>query len=93
AAGRKPAAGRKAAGRRPARSTAQGQSMSVSDAALRIVRTHGSGIAANDVLSTLAREYGLAVRPNHLGIALQRHRRGGRLEQRDSLWYPPAGQQ
>jgi hypothetical protein len=27
------------------------------------------------------------VRLNHLGMALQRHRRAGRLEQRDGLWF------
>jgi hypothetical protein len=31
----------------------------------------------------------MTVRPNHLGIALQRHRRGGRLENRDQRWYLP----
>jgi hypothetical protein len=29
----------------------------------------------------------MAVRPNHLGIALQRHLRAGRLENRDQRWY------
>jgi hypothetical protein len=37
----------------------------------------------------LSREFGMAVRPNHLGIALQRHRRAGRLESRDSRWFMP----
>jgi hypothetical protein len=82
---RRPAAARKARGR-----AVSAQGVSLSDAALRIVQAHSSGISAGDVLGLLASEYGLAVRPNHLGIALQRHRRGGRLEQRDSLWYPPA---
>jgi hypothetical protein len=91
AAAGKPAAGRKPRGRGRGRPAAQAPSISVSDAALRIVRSHSSGISANDVLGALSREYGLTVRPNHLGIALQRHRRGGRLEQRDSLWYPLAG--
>jgi hypothetical protein len=27
------------------------------------------------------------VRPNHLGMALQRHRRSGLLEQRGVLWF------
>jgi hypothetical protein len=35
----------------------------------------------------------MTVRPNHLGIALQRHRRDGRLENRDQRWYlPPSAQ-
>jgi len=37
----------------------------------------------------LSREFGMSVRPNHLGIALQRHRRAGRLENRDQRWYTP----
>jgi hypothetical protein len=31
----------------------------------------------------------MTVRPNHLGMALQRHRRAGRLELRDQRWYLP----
>jgi hypothetical protein len=101
AAGRRPGAARKAvAARMPAvarkargRAAVSAQGVSLSDAALRIVEAHSGGISAGDVLGLLTREYGLTVRPNHLGIALQRHRRGGRLEQRDSLWYPPAGAQ
>ena len=27
--------------------------------------------------------------PNHLGMALQRHRRAGQLENRDQRWYLP----
>jgi hypothetical protein len=34
----------------------------------------------------------MTVRPNHLGIALQRHRRAGRLESRDSRWFLPQSQ-
>jgi len=49
----------------------------------------GQGAAANEVLSYLAREFWITVRPNHLGIALQRHRRAGRLENRDQRWYLP----
>jgi hypothetical protein len=57
------------------------------------VQAHGEGATANDVLGYLAREFGMTVRPNHLGIALQRHRRAGRLENRDQRWYLPPGQQ
>jgi hypothetical protein len=35
----------------------------------------------------------MTVRPNHLGIALQRHRRAGRLENRDQRWCLPASAQ
>jgi len=38
----------------------------------------------------LADQFGMQVRANHLGMALQRHRRAGRLEQRELLWYPRA---
>jgi hypothetical protein len=35
----------------------------------------------------------MTVRPNHLGAALQRHRRAGRLENRDQRWYLPSAAQ
>jgi hypothetical protein len=63
--------------------------MSLSEATLQAVRAHPQGATANEILDHLSREYGLKVRPNHLGIALQRHRRGGRLEIRDSRWFLP----
>jgi hypothetical protein len=33
---------------------------------------------------------GITVRPNHLGAALQCHRRAGQLENRDQRWYLPS---
>lgn len=63
--------------------------LSVSDAVLRVVTAHPEGVSAKEALEQLVRDYGLSVRPNHLGIALQRHRRAGRLEQRDHRWYSP----
>ena len=66
------------------------QAVSLSDATLRAVQAYGEGATPNEVLSYLAREFGMTVRPNHLGIALQRHRRAGRLETRDSRWFLPA---
>ena len=65
------------------------QAVSLSDATLRAVQAYGEGATASEVLSYLAREFGMTVRPNHLGIALQRHRRAGRLETRDSRWFLP----
>jgi hypothetical protein len=62
--------------------------VSLGDATLRVVAAHGHGISADEVRKFLADELGMQVRPNHLGMALQRHRRAGRLEQRDQLWYP-----
>jgi hypothetical protein len=63
--------------------------VSLSEAALQAVGAHSEGLTANEILGYLAHELGLTVRPNHLGIALQRHRRGGRLEMRDSRWFLP----
>jgi hypothetical protein len=80
-----PAAGEKGS----ARGGQQAPTMSLSDAILKAVQARGQGAAANEVLSCLAREFGMTVRPNHLGIALQRHRRAGRLENRDQRWYLP----
>jgi hypothetical protein len=74
---------------RRARAAVSRAGTSLSDAALKTVHAHAQGIAAADVLSYLASQFGMKVRPNHLGIALQRHRRAGRLEQRGALWYPP----
>ena len=78
-----------AAARSRGRAAHPAQAVSLSDATLRAVQSHGDGATASEVLSYLAREYGMAVRPNHLGIALQRHRRAGRLETRDSRWFMP----
>ena len=47
------------------------------------------GATASEVLNYLSREFGMAVRPNHLGMALQRHRRAGRLDNRDQRWHLP----
>jgi hypothetical protein len=74
---------------RKARGSQQPSSISLSDATLQAVQAHGEGATANDVMSYLSREFGMSVRPNHLGIALQRHRRAGRLENRDQRWYTP----
>jgi len=72
-----------------ARAAQSAQTVSLSDATLRAVQAHGEGASPSEVLSYLAREFGMQVRPNHLGIALQRHRRAGRLETRDSRWFMP----
>jgi hypothetical protein len=78
-----------AAPRGRARAVQPAQTVSLSDATLRAVQAHGEGATPSEVLSYLSREFGMAVRPNHLGIALQRHRRAGRLETRDSRWFMP----
>ena len=84
-----PAAG----GRSRARGGQQAPTLSMSDGILKAVQAHGDGITANEVLDYLSREFGMTVRPNHPGIALQRHRRAGRLENRDQRWYLPASAQ
>ena len=79
---------------RAQRSRGRGQpahAISLSDATLRAVQAYPDGATANEVLGYLSREFGMTVRPNHLGIALQRHRRAGRLESRDSRWFLPQG--
>ena len=72
-----------------ARRRRQAPTVALRDAVLRAVEAHRGGAAANDVLTYLSREFGMTVRPNHLGMALQRHRRAGRLEFRDQRWYLP----
>ena len=67
--------------------------MSLADATLQAVKAHPDGATATDILNHLSREFGMTVRPNHLGIALQRHRRAGRLENRDQRWHLPASAQ
>ncbi len=64
--------------------------LSLGDATLRAVQAHGEGATAQEVLDYLSREFGMTVRPNHLGIALQRHRRSGHLESRNQRWYSPS---
>jgi hypothetical protein len=65
----------------------QADSLSLSDASLKAVRAHRKGASANDVLDYVTHKLGMTVRPNHLGMALHRHRRAGRLEYRDQRWY------
>jgi hypothetical protein len=65
----------------------RGQSMPLGEATLRAVQAHSGGLSADSVRNYLAKKFGLEVRPNHLGMALQRHRRAGRLEIRDSRWH------
>ena len=76
-------------GKRSPRDAQQAPTVSLSDAILKAVQAQVEGASANEVLSYLSREFGMTVRPNHLGIALQRHRRAGRLENRDQRWYLP----
>jgi hypothetical protein len=72
-----------------ARRRRQAATVALRDAVLRAAEAHRGGATANDVLTYLSREFGMTVRPNHLGMALQRHRRARRLEFRDQRWYLP----
>src|ERR1700756_1648195 len=72
-----------------ARRRRQAPTVALRDAVLRAAEAHRGGATANDVLTYLSREFGMTVRPNHLGMALQRHRRAGRLENRDEKWFAP----
>jgi|SRR6516225_5690019 hypothetical protein len=65
----------------------EAQLLPLGEATLRAVKAHASGVSADEVRDYLARHFGLSVRPNHLGMALQRHRRAGLLEIRDSRWH------
>ena len=65
----------------------EGQSIPLGEATLRAVQAYSGGVSADAVRDYIAKQFGLTVRPNHLGMALQRHRRAGLLEIRESLWY------
>ena len=67
--------------------------LSLGVAALQAVAAHGDGATAAEVMTYLTRELGMSVRPNHLGAVLQRHRRAGRLENRDQRWFLPQSAQ
>jgi hypothetical protein len=56
------------------------------DAALRAIEALGNEVSAEQVREYLGQHFGMQVRANHLGMALQRHRRAGRLSQDDGRW-------
>jgi len=72
------------------RSDQKGPSVLIRDATLKAVQAHSEGATPAELLNYLLREFGMTVRPNHLGAALQRHRRAGQLENRDQRWYLPS---
>jgi len=74
---------------RTAQGGQQAQSISLGDATLRAVRAHPNGASYDALFKHLSRKFGMTVRPNHLGGALHRHQRAGRLENRDQRWYLP----
>lgn len=78
-----------AGGEPGARGGRQIGTVTVRDAVLKAVQARPQGVTASEILAYLSQEFGLKVRPNHLGMALQRHRRAGRLQLRDQRWYLP----
>jgi hypothetical protein len=72
---------------RRGRAIQQARSVSLSTATLQAVQAHPEGATATEIITYLSRQFGSTVRPNHLAIALQRHRRADRLENRDQRWY------
>jgi hypothetical protein len=55
------------------RARQQAPAASLGEATLKAVKAHAKGVSADDVRKYLSRKFGLTVRPNHLGSALQRH--------------------
>jgi hypothetical protein len=73
--------------RRAGRGKAAGKpALPLGDATLRAVEALGNEVSAEQIREYLGTQLGMQVRPNHLGMALQRHRRGGRLSERDARW-------
>jgi hypothetical protein len=60
--------------------------MPLGEASLQAVAALGNNVLAEQVLEYLGRELSMQVRPNHLGVALARHRRAGRLQEADGRW-------
>jgi hypothetical protein len=60
--------------------------VSMADATVRAVEALGGAISAERIREYLGREFGMQVRPNHLGMALARHRRAGRLQEENGRW-------
>lgn len=64
--------------------------ISLADAALKAVGA-GYGTAAG-IIPYVLKTFGMTVRPNHMGIALARLGRAGRLIAADGRWSLPVGQ-
>jgi hypothetical protein len=75
--------------RRAARADNKAQAkpeMPLGDATLRAIEALGNAVSAEDIREYVGREFGMQVRSNHLGMALSRHRRAGRLHEDDGRW-------
>jgi hypothetical protein len=71
---------------RGARKQGAAPKLPLGDAALRAVKALGNKASAKQIRGYLDKKFGMQVQPHHLGRALQRHRVGGRLMQRDEHW-------
>jgi hypothetical protein len=56
------------------------------EATLRAVTALGTEVSTEQVREYLTKQFGMQVRANHLGRALQRHRVSGRLSESDGRW-------
>jgi hypothetical protein len=81
----KPAPARRGVGRGKRKAAAK-QALPLGDATLRAVETLGNDVSSEQIRGYLGKQFGMQVRPNHLGMALQRHRRAGRLIEHDGNW-------
>ena len=84
---KRPGDGPRPATRQLSAAHSEAQLLPLGEATLRAVKAHSGGVSADEVRDYLSKHFGLTVRPNHLGMALQRHRRAGLLEIRDSRWH------
>ena len=71
---------------RSGRRTRQKPAVALGNATLQAVETLGNNASADQICGCLADHFGMQVRPNHLGMALQRPRRAGRLQEADGRW-------
>ena len=78
-------AGRRGAGGRGRKAVAKA-AVPLGEATLRAVEALGNEVSAEQVREYLSKQLGMQVRANHLGRALQSHRRAGRLSERDARW-------
>ena len=83
AAGRATRRGRTGRGRGSPRPKPE---VSLADATLRAVQALGNEVSAEQIREYLGKQFGMQVRANHLGRALQSHGRAGRLRADQGRW-------
>jgi hypothetical protein len=77
---------RRRGGGRGGRKTAAKAAVPLGAATLQAIEALGNEVSAEQVREYLSKQLGMQVRANHLGRALQSHRRAGRLSERDARW-------